>query len=324
MEETKYNETKYSDFEQLLEHKSENNYIPQDMAIKIARNKVLLINLDTTISELAKRLIAKGFSLYLYDNTNVQQEDISSNYFLQPNDLGKKRVDLIMNKLKELSSIVSIIKLDDLSQMKEDITFACAGFKTFSELSWYDEYFSRKDIYFYCINTSGIFGFYYNNIYLDKNNKLKINISPYYKLNDQFYNKIKQKGFFENEEEYFKFAICLLELYYRKNIAKRDLNKEMLLDKQYPSQQYQKKLLFIENHLKLYNFLFPLENEKFMNTLQKLLVNFNKYFNPLCTTMGEIVCGQIYNVISREEPPKCRMYIYNSELKQFDFTSFFE
>ncbi|MCQ2817963.1 MAG: hypothetical protein MJ252_11920 [archaeon] len=316
--------TDYTEFENMIKRKEEMEIIPAEISRKISKNKVLLINLDPSITELAKRLILKGFHLYLYDPQMITEEDALSNYYLTQEDVGKNRSDVILEKLGKLTAIVSIIKINDFTEVKDDISVAVMGFTNFNDLCEYDDFFSRKGIFFYCVNTSGIFGFYYNNIGIDKNSKTYVTNINYYRRNDTFFNKIKKKNRLENEDECLLFAICLLELYYRKNIAKRDLEKEMAKDKTNPSEQYQKKIYFIENHLKLINFLNPLEDERFTNILEKFILNFKKNFSPVSITLGDLVCQQIYYLISKEELPKCKMFVYNSELKDFDYSSFVE
>jgi hypothetical protein len=55
---------------------------------------VLLINLTSVITELAKNLILSGVSLYLYDKKNdsetlITEKDIETNFFISEEEIGK-------------------------------------------------------------------------------------------------------------------------------------------------------------------------------------------------------------------------------------------
>lgn len=159
---------------------------PQPNQSNLSKTKVLLMNLNTTMTELAKSLIYKGIHLYLYDSdaygnkSKITKKDVTNNYYLKKEDINKERIQVLYQQLIPLNISVSITILDDINNVSliRGLTIACVGFSTFKSMSYYEDYFTRKGIVFYCINNSGIFGFFYNNLKetLDKK-KRKMNVN---------------------------------------------------------------------------------------------------------------------------------------------------
>ena len=85
---------------------------------------------------------------------------------------------------------------------------------------------------------------------------------------------------------------------------------------------FQKKIFYIENYFKLNRIHLGNNKTNLMNVLKKLIVNYNKEFNPLCVMMGEIVANQIYNYLTDQELPKTNIVTYNSEIEPFDYMTF--
>ena len=57
----------------------------------MSNSKVLLINLTSSITELAKNLVLSGVSLLIYDDQSVvDNSDIETNFFLSQDDIGNK------------------------------------------------------------------------------------------------------------------------------------------------------------------------------------------------------------------------------------------
>lgn len=317
MAELKLDETNYSNFSNFFSKSAP--IIPREYSTKISRNKILLINLNATITELAKRLILKGFNIYLYDKAKVTESDVSTNFYLTKEDLGQDRLTTVCNKLLHLSAVVSILPINDLSLAKE-LKIACVGFSNFAELSYYEEMFSRKDIIYYCINASGIYGFYYNNLQIVKN-QVKISPVNFSKKVDNLLMKLKNEESFSDKENYLNYAAFLLELYYRKNISKADIKKEMEEEKT-SQKAFQKRIFYIENYMKIHRIKSVQKNTEFMNTVKKFIINFNKEFNPICVMMGEIVSKEIFDFIIESNLPKPGITTYNSEKEDFDYASF--
>ncbi len=137
--------------------------------LQLNKNKILLINLTSCMTELARLLIIGGFNIYLYDKEIINENDINNNLLLNENDIGKIRMEAIYNYLMPLSATVSITKIYDYTTVK-DYRIAIVGFNDFISLIEYEEYFNRKDILFFSLNSSGLYAFFYHNLN-DKNCK---------------------------------------------------------------------------------------------------------------------------------------------------------
>ena len=299
--------------------------LSKSLQLKIAKSKILLINLTSSITELAKLLILKDFNIYLYDKEKVTENDVNNNIYIQKEDLGKKRIDVIYEHLIPLSNTVSITKIDDYMNIK-DIKFAISGFSDYFNLIELEDYFTRKNIYFYSININGLYGFYYNNLDLKiSHNRKDIIISPVFlRKSDKFF---KNNKIHYNEKDHLKTCIFLLELYYRKNVNKKDLKKQTEEENspenfKKTENYFMKKILFIENYLKKMGFNSMVNNKELREYLIKFLINYNQEFNPICSMLANIVSNEIYNFVIEKELPKINITCYNSEIHKFDYTSF--
>lgn len=311
-------ENTYSTFNKLTT-KAKQTILSKEAQSKITHSKILIINLNTAMTELTKKLIQKGFNIYLYDKAKITHTDITTNYYLNENDLGKDRAKTILERLNHLSAVVSITIIDDIA-MAKDINFGCLGFRNFTELANYEEYFTRKNIIYYCVNTSGIYGFYYNNIKIKKNGEVAIDNLSFVKKSCNYLSQIKQNPNFD-KVDWLVYSIYLLELFYRKNVSKVNLQSEMV-NESIDQKQFQKRLFYIENYFKLNKINLGQNKTKLMDILKKLIVNYNKEFNPICVMMGELVSSQIYNYIVNNSLPQTNIVTYNSEIESFDYLTF--
>ncbi|KAJ0987624.1 hypothetical protein J5N97_005980 [Dioscorea zingiberensis] len=86
---------------------------------KLARSNVLISGLSGLGSEIAKNLVVVGVkSVTLHDDESVQLRDLSSNFFLSEDDVGKNRALACVPKLQELKDAVSVSTLTDLNPSK--------------------------------------------------------------------------------------------------------------------------------------------------------------------------------------------------------------
>ncbi|KAJ0967376.1 hypothetical protein J5N97_024293 [Dioscorea zingiberensis] len=86
---------------------------------KLARSNVLISGLSGLGAEIAKNLVAAGVkSVTLHDDESVQLCDLSSNFFISEDDVGKNRALACVPKLLELNHAVSVSTLTDLEPSK--------------------------------------------------------------------------------------------------------------------------------------------------------------------------------------------------------------
>ena len=315
-------------------NQTRNNYnvsqLSQQMQLKFIQTKILLINLTSCMTELAKILVHSGFNIYLHDTEIVSKLDANNNIFLSQDDIGKPRIDVLYEKLILVNSTVSVIKLKDITKVK-DYKVAIAGFSDFDTLVEYEEYFNRKAIIYFCINTSGLHSFCYHNLsnrivdifHSEKNKK----IVEAQNLNNNNFLK-KEERFIENdkildESDGIIGAVFMLEIYYRKNIDKKNM-KKVLKNELYNDIKFIKKMYFIENYLKNREKNGILYNEYFKSSLRNLIINFNRELNPICSTIAKKIFDILFIIFRDKKYPKELMVTYNSDsLQEFKYNEFF-
>ena len=289
---------------------------------EISKTYILLINLNTCITEIAKILINKGFNIYLYDKEKISEKDITNNILLEKEDLGKSRLNIIYNKLIPLNATVSIHIVSNFNNLR-DLKYVILGFKDYNTLRNYEEYFTRRNIYFYCINNSGILGFYYNNLSISSKNGDKIVIvdnNLFLKKSEKFFNDLKTN---KKKPDKFILAIYLLELYFRKNVNKKDLIAEVKNDF-LNFDKFSQKITFFEKYFSKIGCEYIFKDIEIMTFVKKFIVNFNKEFNPLSSLISEKVTNEIYNYITKKSIPKIGIITYDSDVESFDYNNFLD
>jgi ubiquitin-like 1-activating enzyme E1 A len=109
--------------------------------LKLSKSHVLLININTVVTELAKNLLLSGINLYIYDkrdegeNWLVVEGDIGNNYFLNLSHLGQERIKVLINSLSAINQFASVKELQNLEGVNYvQIQCVCIGFTTFEKL----------------------------------------------------------------------------------------------------------------------------------------------------------------------------------------------
>jgi len=315
-------------------NQTRNNYtvsqLSQQMQLNFLQNKILLINLTSCITELAKILVNAGFNIYIHDKEIISETDATNNIFLTTEDCGQSRLEILYKKLILVNTTVSVIKLKDITKVK-DYKVAIVGFTDFETLMEYEEYFNRKGIIYLCINTSGLYSFCYHNLCKrivdnfcsEKNIKIieaqNLNSNNFLKKEEMFL----EKGKILEENDGIIAAVFLLEIYYRKNIDKKII-KKVLKDELINDNKFIKKLYFIENYLKNIRKNEILNNEYFINSIRNLIINFNRELNPVCSTMAKKIFEILFIIFRDKIFPEEIMITYNSDsLDEFKYDGFF-
>lgn len=310
----------------------EQNYnvsmLKNHIQLKLIQNKILLINLTSSMTELSKLLISAGFNIYLYDTENISKNDAINNIFLTQDDIGKSRLDTLYQKLILLNSTVSVVKLKDYTKVK-DYKVVVAGFSDFNLLIQYEEYFNRRGIMFFCLNTSGLYGFCYHNLnnriienfWAEKEEKIieaqNSNNNNFLRKSDQFLEKENLK-----ENDVIIACVFLLEIYYRKNVNSKNI-KKVLKEELNKDVKFMNKIFFIENYLKQRRKNSFLNNQYLKETIRNLILNFNRELNPVCAVMAKKVFETLFGIFKDKIFPKEIMITYNSDnLEDFDYNSF--
>lgn len=303
--------------------------LSQSMQLNILQNKILLINLTTCITELSKLLVEAGFNIYLHDKELISKTDTINNIILSSEDIGKSRVDILYQKLILVNSTVSIVILKDITKVK-DYKIAIVGFSDYESLIEYEDYFNRKGVLFFCINTSGFYSFCYHNLnksiidyfFNDKKGKKfsrqSLHNNNFIKKEENFIKNCEVK----NDKEGLIFAVFVLDIYYRNNIHKKFM-KKAIKDELNGDNDFVKKMYYIDNYLKYIGKKYILKNEFFMNSIKNLIINFNRELNPICNTMAKKIFEILLKIFKNKIFPNEMMYIYNNEnLKDFNYNAF--
>lgn len=89
----------------------------KEAMIKMQNANVLIIGLKGLGIEIAKNIALAGVkSLSLYDPSPIELKDLSTQFFLTEDDLGKSTAEISKGKLSELNSYVPISVLDNLNE----------------------------------------------------------------------------------------------------------------------------------------------------------------------------------------------------------------
>jgi molybdopterin/thiamine biosynthesis adenylyltransferase len=108
--------------------------------IKLNHSYVLLINLNSVITELAKNLVLAGVNLFLFDKIQnnssnlVCEEDVKNNFFLNQADINKTRICILREKLSAINSYVKIEELESVNENLKFVQCTCIGFSYFSTM----------------------------------------------------------------------------------------------------------------------------------------------------------------------------------------------
>ncbi|KAL4919547.1 hypothetical protein BDW62DRAFT_209750 [Aspergillus aurantiobrunneus] len=135
---------------------------------RMSSSNVLVVGLKGLGVEIAKNLALAGVkSLTLYDPTAVAISDLSSQFFLQPQDVGKPRAEATAPRVAELNSYVPVTIHEggnlsgDLEQLKryQAIVLTLTPLKEQLVIA---DFCHKNGIYLTIADTFGLFGYLFN------------------------------------------------------------------------------------------------------------------------------------------------------------------
>ncbi|CCF58176.1 hypothetical protein KAFR_0E00220 [Kazachstania africana CBS 2517] len=139
----------------------------KEAMLKMQLSNVLIVGLKGLGIEIAKNVALAGVkSLTLFDPEPVTLQDLSTQFFLNENDIGKKRDLASQSKLEELNAYVPIKVLDHLNDESELGSFqVVVATETVSleDKIKINSYCHANDIKFVSTETRGLFG----NVFVD-------------------------------------------------------------------------------------------------------------------------------------------------------------
>lgn len=131
-----------------------------DTMKSIMKSNILICGLSGLGIEIAKNSILQGFgSITLYDLELITKTDIGTNYYLTEQDIGKKRIDICIDKLSELNTNVKVYKIDELNYkiLKKFNVIVLVDYTIDKQIE-INNFTHHNDIYFISATTIGLTG----------------------------------------------------------------------------------------------------------------------------------------------------------------------
>lgn len=140
-------------------------FIGLDVQRRLLNSLILLHPLNGVITELAKNLVLCGCNLVLYDNTNINEEDVETNFLFSPKDLSHSKAHTLRSKLLEMNPLVSIeiieeLKLDDSKEL-EKFNIIAISTGSFGEMEKWDQISRKNNVPVYILWCCGLYAFFY-------------------------------------------------------------------------------------------------------------------------------------------------------------------
>ncbi|KXS17786.1 ubiquitin-activating enzyme E1 [Gonapodya prolifera JEL478] len=132
---------------------------------KMAFSNVLVVGLKGLGIEIAKNVVLAGVkSVTVYDSEPVKIADLSSQFFLRPEDVGKRRDAVSAPRLQELNGYVPVSVLDGELTPPRLSAFQVV---VFTETPWkrlveFNDFAHANGVKFVAAQTRGLFGFTFN------------------------------------------------------------------------------------------------------------------------------------------------------------------
>ena len=138
----------------------------KEAMLKMQKSNVLILGLKGLGVEIAKNVALAGVkSLELYDPNPTVLQDLSSQFFLTEQDIGKPRDQVSMVKLKELNNYVPInVASPNLLQnyetelIKYQVVVITSDLISLKEIVQLNDFCHSKNIKFISTQTNGLFG----------------------------------------------------------------------------------------------------------------------------------------------------------------------
>lgn len=138
------------------------------------KSDVLICGLNGLGVEIAKNLILSGIkSVTLYDENNITENDLASNYYCTKENIGENIVTACINKLKELNGYVTVKKFnEELSEENlKRFTTVCITQKELKFALKINNICRKCNVHFVMADSYSVFG----RIFIDFGNKFIIN-----------------------------------------------------------------------------------------------------------------------------------------------------
>lgn len=297
---------------------------------KLFESEVLIMNITPMMSELCKNLILSGAGICLYDDgSNISSIDSETNFFFNINDSGKKKVDILQQKIKTFKQTCRINIITTVNDIKnKKLKYAVMDL---SDDSFNKD--TKKEVENIIIENKGIIYYikiendkavFVNNIlekkFLEENKDGKETlfvkdekIIEHMDLSDdEGSDNENNKENKKDDEE--KKDMKVVELT-NNNEDEDEKEKELLKEDDYTFLDFEKK---VEEIKKLIPKNMKKNEESVINDSFKVIYNKSECprRNPLtCLSnyvIGGVVCHEIINCISKKKNPRTNIYYYDA------------
>ena len=289
-------------------------------------SRVLVLNMTGSITELCRHLVLSGINLELADDKVSVESSLSSTDFLinPKEDVGKfvsinfnnlQRTEVFAQKLKEMNPFanVFITMVDNLENTLDSQNYSAViyGFRTFKEAVLINNTCRKIGVPFYCLNTSGLFGFFYIDIGKEMtfiHHRKATDTDETHTITDsktleqyfsQFTDESKltwnKRAIFKND----KFITLLLAHRYLQESGIDITLSQFIKTKGLPDS--------------------VISNPDFKDIEDKLASTYNLDFNPTASVIGAIVSQEIVKVITQKDFPSHGFAIYDSITERCQF-----
>ncbi|KAI5283910.1 hypothetical protein KEM54_001737, partial [Ascosphaera aggregata] len=136
---------------------------------RMGKSNVLVVGMKGLGVEIAKNIALAGVkSLSIYDPTPTRIQDLSSQFFLQPSDVGTPRANATAPRLAELNAYTPVTihnspsLTSDLQSLKQYQAIVLTGFVPLDDQLVINRFCRQHRIYFIVADTFGLFGYLFN------------------------------------------------------------------------------------------------------------------------------------------------------------------
>ena len=125
---------------------------------KINSSSILIYGLEKGLgTEISKNLVLMGIkNLYLYDNQQINKQDLETGYFYSEKNIELSRSNILMSKLQEISNNTNIQSVDNYDQKIDVMIIINQSVEKIQEISIYCRLNNIKLIVLWSKGVSGV------------------------------------------------------------------------------------------------------------------------------------------------------------------------
>ena len=288
---------------------------------KLFNTEVLVLNITTMTTELSKNLVLSGVKLCLFDDSStINEKDTLSNFFLNKNEIGKNKTEIIKSKLLSFKTTAIISIINNIEEIKnKKIKFAVIDLSENYDTNLLKEIeciFKEIKSILYYVKVINDKAFFLNNILEKKfieDNKNKEDLNKNKLTADIILNDDEEENEKTQKEINDVNAIDLSNE--EKNLKKNDEEK-INSENDYMYYDMENKIEAIEKNVipeKMKEYVTKQIKDTFELIKGKEGNEKENILNNLCSfVIGGVVCHECINCISLKKNPRTNIYYYDA------------